>query len=418
MYDREYKFDFDVGRMIMKNKFLYLVLSMIMCFSFIGEVFAEGLEFSFSAFVVGGNTSIVKETEAVINVSLNSDVYLNKCSFNITSDSTFEFVSGSGMNKYEFNSLGSTYEISRDATNTQFNSGLAVMQLKYKINGDGKVTIKNLECSSASDNQVGTYGEDIVLNFKAIDETANTTLKKISVTGGTLSPSFSSSVKNYSINLDNTTFSLELTASNADYQDDIVVTDEDGNKLDIKNITFKNNNQGNMPIVIKVNNDTVYNLLAVYKEKELNNSLKILKVDGKEVSLENGKYDYSVTVGKSVNSVKIEASLNDTTNFKFIDEFNGTQIVQTPSGTTSYPIIIEPSKSSVGAEGVTYIIKLVKESDNTGNSGSNNNNNTSSSNGNVNKNPTTGGLSFALMICILMCSLVGSIYIYQKKLDN
>lgn len=401
----------------MKNKFLYLVLSMIMCFSFVGEVFAEGLEFSFSAFVVGSNTSIVKETEAVINVSLNSDVYLNKCSFNITSDSTIEFVSGSGMNKYEFNSLGSTYEISRDAKNTQFNSGLAVMQLKYKINGDGKVTIKNLECSSASDNQVGTYGEDIVLNFKAIDETADTTLKKISVTGGTLSPSFSSSLKNYSINLDNTTFSLELTASNADYQDDIVVTDEDGNKLDIKNITFKNNNQGNMPIVIKVNNDTVYNLLAVYKEKELNNSLKTLKVDGKEVSLENGKYDYSVTVGKSVNSVKIEASLNDTTNFKFIDEFNGTQIVQTPSGTTSYPIIIEPSKSSVGAEGVTYIIKLVKESDNTGNSGSNNNNNTSSSNGNVNKNPSTGGISLFVMFIILFLSLIGSIFIYRKNLS-
>ena len=411
---------FDVGRMIMRNKFLYLILSIFMCFSFTSKVFAEGLEFSFSAAVVGGNTSVVKGTEAVINVSLNSEVYLNKCSFTITNDSTVEFVSGSGMNKYSLANTGNTYEISRDAADTEFSTGSPVMQLKYKINDDGKVTIKNLECSSAADNQVGTYTEEMVLNFNAIEETVDTTLSKISVTGGTLSPNFSSSIKNYSINLDKTTFSLDLTASNAHYQDDIVVTDEDGNKLDIKNITFKNNNQGKMPIVIKVNDDTVYNLLVVYEEKELNNSLKTLKVDGKEISLEDGKYDYTVTIGKSVNSVKIDASLNDSTNFKFTDEFNGTQIVQTPSGTTSYPIIIQPSNSQIGAESVTYIIKLIKET--SGNNGSNNNsgtsNNNSNNSGNINKNPTTGGISIALMICILLCSLVGSIYIYQKKIEN
>ena len=405
------------NKMIMKNKFLYLILSIFMCFSFVSKVFAEELEFSFNAAVVGGSTSIVKGSEATINVSLNSDVYLNKCSFTITNDSTIEFVSGSGLNKYSLGNTGNIYEISRDASNTQFNNGFAVMQLKYKINEDGKVTIKNLECSSASDNQVGSYSEEIVLNFDAIDANADTTLSKILVTGGTLSPNFSSSVKNYSINLDKTTFSLELTASNAHYQDDIVVTDEEGNKLDVKNISFKNNNQGKMTIVIKVNDDTVYNLLAVYEEKELNSSLKTLKIDGKEVNLESGKYDYTITIGKSVNSVKIDASLNDTTNFKFTDEFNGTQIVQTPSDTTSYPIIIEPSKSEIGAEGVTYVIKLVKES--SGNNNSNNNSSIGSNNsGNVNKNPTTGGISIALMICILMCSLVGSIYIYRKKIEN
>lgn len=407
----------------MKNKFIYLILSIFMCFSFVSRVFAEGVEFSFSGYVVGNSTSVVKGSEVTINVSLNSNVYLNKCSFDLSNDSNIEFVSGSGMNKYEFKKVDSVYQISRDASNTQFNSGLVVMQLKYKVNDDGKVTIKNLECSSASDNQVGTYSEEMKFDFDAIEEKVDTSLSKISVTGGTLSPSFSSSIKSYSINLDSSIFSLELVASNSDYQDDIVVTDEDGNKLDINNITFKNNNQGKMPIVVKVNNDTVYNLLAVYEEKELNNTLKSLKIDDKVVTLENGKYEYTVTIGNSVNSVRIDAVLNDSTNFKFTDEFNGTQIVQTPSGTTSYPIIIEPSNSQIGAEGVTYIIRLVKENNNSGNgssnnNSSNNNNNTSGNNGNVNNNPTTGGISIALMICILLCSLVGSIYIYQKKLEN
>ena len=109
---------------------------------------------------------------------------------------------------------------------------------------------------------------------------------------------------------------------------------------------------------------------------------------------------------------KIEASLKDSTNFKFIDEFDGVQIVQTPSSSTSYPIIIEPKSSSTGAKGVTYTVTLVKDVP------TNNGDNNQNVGNNTDTNPTTGGVSMAVMILILMCSLVGSIVIYQKNIEN
>lgn len=402
----------------MKNKFLYLVLSMIMCFSFVGEVFAEGLDFVVSSSVVGGNDSVVKGKNAVINVNIKSDLHISACTFQVSSDSGIEYVSAKQANGYILQ-IGSNGRISVDGDVTDTTpTNMTVLQLNYKVNNNGKVTIKTLDCTSPTDNKTGSY-KDVIVELKTIDLSEDTSLSKLVVNGGTLSPSFSSDVKKYSVELSGINFSLNLTASNANYQDDILVTDVNGKTLDPNKIVFtNNNNQGTMPINITVNNDTVYNLLAIYKEDSLNNSLKSLKVDGKSVTLEDGKYDYMVKIEKNVSSVKIDASLSDSTNFKFSDEFGGTQIVQTPSNSTSYPIIIEPNNSSVGAEGVTYTIKLVKDgsSDNT-NVGSNNNNN-NNNNQNTNTNPSTGGISIYLMFLILIISLIGSIFIYRKNLES
>lgn len=399
----------------MKNKFLYFVLSMIMCFSFVGDVFAEGLDFVVSTSVVGGNDTVVKGDAAVINVNIKSDLHISACTFQVSSDSGIEYVSAKQASGYILQT-GSNGRISVDgAVDDTTPTNMTVLQLNYKVNNDGKVTIKTLDCTSPTDNKTGSY-KDVIVELKTIDLSEDTSLSKLVVNGGILSPSFSSDVKNYSVELSGINFSFDLTASNAHYQDDILVTDANGKTLDPKKIVFTNfNNQGTMPINITVNKDTVYNLLVIYKEDSLNNSLKSLKVDGKNITLEDGKYDYMIKIENNVSSVKIDASLNDSTNFKFADEFGGTQIVQTPSNSTSYPIIIEPSKSSVGAEGVTYTIRLVKDgtSDNTNvGSGSSNNNQ------NANTNPSTGGISMYLMFLILIISLIGSIFIYRKNLES
>ena len=396
----------------MKNKFLYLVLSLITCFSFVGRVFAEDLDFTVSTSVVGGKDTVVKGETAVINVNVKSDLHISACTFKVSSDSGVEYVSAKQANGYVLQT-GSDGKISVDgAVDDTTPTNMTLLQLNYKVNNNGKVTIKTLDCTSPTDNKTGSY-DDVVVELKTIDLSQNTTLSKLVVNGGVLSPSFSSNVKSYSIQLTGTNFSLDLTASNSDYQDDIVVTDASGKTLDPKKIVFTNyDNQGSMPISVTVNKDTVYNLLAVYEEDKLDNSLKSLKIDGKEIEIENGKYDYTVKIENSVKSVKIEATLVDSENFKFTDEFNGTQMIQTPSSSTSYPIIIEPSKSSVGGKGVTYTIKLVKDGNN--NSGTTNNNN----NQNTNTNPSTGGLSIYLMFLILIISLIGSIFIYQKNLES
>ena len=53
----------------MRKRFLYLILSMIMCFSFINEVFAED-EFSSSVTINGGKDTFEKGKEAIINVNI------------------------------------------------------------------------------------------------------------------------------------------------------------------------------------------------------------------------------------------------------------------------------------------------------------------------------------------------------------
>ena len=108
----------------------------------------------------------------------------------------------------------------------------------------------------------------------------------------------------------------------------------------------------------------------------------------------------------------------DDTNFRFTTEFEGMQIVQTPSNSTSYPIIIEPSNSQVGAEGTIYTINLIKESTDNNETTDSNNNQNNTNNQNTNTNPTTGGVSMVVMMIILMASLIGSIVIYQKNLEG
>ena len=415
MYDREY--ELDVGRMIMRKKFLYLVLSMIMCFSFVNEVFAED-EFSSSVTINGGKDTFEKGKEAVINVNIKDNSYIELCTFDVVTDNGIEFLSSKTVDGYSFETNnGSKFVIKGSDTEITSTNG-NLLQLSYKVNDSGKFKI-NYSCEHKSEGD----GEKVVhgslsyeLELKVIDLSQDTSLSKLVVNGGILSPSFLPNVKNYSIQLTGVNFSLDLTASNSDYQDDIVVTDGNGKTLDPKNITFNNyNSQGNMPVNITVNKDTVYSLLAVYKEESLDNSLKNLKIDGKEIQIEKGKYDYTVKIGKDVKSVKIEASLVDDKNFRFVDEFNGIQIVQTPSSSTSYPIIIEPKSSSTGAKGVTYTVTLVKDvPTNNGGTGGNSNNNSQ----NTNKNPSTGGISIYIMLLILIISLIGSISIYQKNLTS
>ena len=158
-------------------------------------------------------------------------------------------------------------------------------------------------------------------------------------------------------------------------------------------------------------------MLVKYEEEGLDNSLKMLKVYGKEIKLQEGKYDYSITVGKDAKSVKIDAQLIDSENFKFAEN-NGPTIFLIPDGRNVYPLIVEPINSSVGASGVTYTITVIREGvvDNTttdtptGGSQSNNNQN-------VSTNPTTG-VSMFLMAFILIVSLIGSIYLYHKNMEG
>ena len=402
----------------MKNKLYYIVLSIFSVFAFMNSVFAEGdLSFSIDTTVVGGETTVVKGSEATIYVSLISNTALSSCTFNVTSDTGIEFVSKKAMNNYLVKDEGENIVVERTNTDVAFASGENAFELKYKINNNGKLTIKTVNCKS-TDEKTGTT-TDKVIEFKTKESNDDTSLKSLTIIGGALDSIFNSNVYNYTAQLNDTKFGLNMIASNSDYQDKIVVTDGEGNVLNPNEIVY-NSVQDIMAITITVNNKTKYEIGVRYVKQALDNSLSSLKIGDETIKLESGKYDYNVKVGKNISSVKIEAVLKDSNNFRFV-EGNGPTVLQVSSSSTAYALMIEPKDSSSGGTGQTYMITVTKEGASSSidkPSSTPNKPTSSNNNGNATTNPTTGGISMFLMAFILIASLIGSMYLYQKNLEG
>ena len=415
----------------MKKKICYIFLSLLITFSFINVVNAvDELKFSVSA--TASSTKVTKGENVTIMVSLKSDSAIAACTFSLSSDDTLELVSKDGANGWNIGSAGSGangFILENSSTdNVPLSDGKNILKLVYKVNGNGKIAVSTKDCASLMEEGIdengnpteisGTY-EDVFVNITAIDPADDTNLSSITVTKGgqLITPFDPNTYDSYVIKLSSRNFGLSLTASNPDYQDKIVVTNVDGTVLDSTNIDFFDpSNQGMMIVNVTVNNKTTYQLMAKY-DAELDNSLKTLKVDGKNITLESGKYEYKVKVSNSITSVEVEAELADSTNFKFGNNFNGKTIHNFSENSTIYPIVIEPVNTELGAKEQTYTIEIVKEGNPSGNTSSKPSS-SSSQGGNTTTNPGTGEISMFFMLIILMASLVGSIYLYQKNIEN
>lgn len=407
----------------MKSKIFYMLLCLLMIFSFIKIIFAEELAFTMTA--NADNTEVVAGGEATITVSLKSDSAIANCLFTIETDSTLELVSKSGLNNWNFDSYeGSGKDLISNSSldNVAYTEGKNIFNLKYKVNGDGKVNIKNIKCVSTmaegtdeegNNTEIEGSFQDITVSFTVKDTGEDTTLSNLAVTGGKLLSEFSSNRFSYQIELDSPNFSLDMTTSNTEFQDKIVVTDTNGNKLDPKNITFSNDGgQGYMYIKIVVNgNDSQSYQLAAHYGQELDNSLSSLKINGESVVLKTGQTDYTFNVGKDITEVNVIAELTDSENFQF-REGNEPGIFKLSGGTTSIALMIVPKNSQIGASSKTYIIEIVKEG------GTNAGDSSYNDGGNVTTNPGTGEISVFIMSFILISSLVGSVILYIKTLKS
>ena len=422
----------------MKNKLDYILLGVLMCFSFMGNVFAADLNFNVTA--TPNSTEVVKGREVAITLNLKSDSSIDMCQFEITADSTLEYVSMSTSNLWKVGEgTISNFTLENDVNNTEpLTAGKNVLEIKYRVNGDGKVTIKTVECASVTDASNASSGthEDVVVNLTAKEASADTTLSNLEVTGGELlTPITTPSEVPYVIKLSSSTFGLKATASNSDYQDDIVFKDGGGNIIsDSSNIKFvSDGGQTQMLMSVVVNNATTYTLLVSYEQKELDNSLKTVTINGVNLDLQNGVYEYEYTVGKDVTSFDVAAALSDSTNFKFGDDSNAPGNFSIKD-VVDIIIVVEPASSDLGASAVTYTIRVNKEGSLTekpsdddkpadkpstgGNTNNGGGNNGGSNSGNVSNNPTTGDISKFFMAVILIASLVGSIILYQKNLES
>lgn len=404
----------------MKNKFYYILLGLLVSFSFINNVFADGLDFTMTA---GSNENeIVVGGEGTITVNLKSDSVISSCQFSVSTDDSLNLVSKSGLNNWNFAAdSGDVFTINNSSSDdTAYTDGKNIFNLVYQVNGNGKVTIKDIVCkATGSDNtEISGTNSNMEVSFTTKEVVDDTSLSSLTVTGGTLLTEFSPSVYEYQIELESSKFSINMTASNSLYQDKIVLTNASGDTISPSDITYTNDGGQNlMRMLVTVNGNTSkqYVLVARYEQKELDNSLGSLKINGSSITLSPDKTDYTFKIEQNVNEVNIVASLKDSNNFKF-HEVNSPGIYQTTGDITSIALIIVPKSSQAGAESKTYYIDIVKNGavvDNGSNNG-----NISDNNGNAMTNPSTGNISMFVIAIILISSLFGSIFLYQKNLES
>jgi len=390
----------------MKNKLFYILIGILFSFSFSSRVYA--------ATVVSTNVDkkeVAKGTEVSVKVNLKSDLAIDSCLFIVNASDNIVFSSKSEMiNNWSVTDSTDGFLVKTiNDSASDVSNGKNVLELKYKVNGDGNLTVKTDYCIIAGSSEKVKDVASVTDKFKVTNLEGDTNLRSLSVSGGVLSPSFSSNVYSYTVTgLKSSNFGLSLTASNTDYQDKIVVKNESNTINDISNIVFKDESgQGKMPITITVNGKTTYNLLVIYEQSGLNNTLKSVTIGGKNLELVSGKYDYEYTVSKDTKTFRVEPVLNDTENFKFGSgsNFNGEFSI---NDVVHVVIVVEPKSFELGTSSRTYTITVKKDGVNV---------DKKPIGGNVNNNPTTGDVSMYVMASILIISLIGSVILYKKNLE-
>lgn len=405
----------------MKNKLNYILIGILVSFSFMNNVFAEENTLDFEVFVDNNNLEVTKGSDVSIKVGIKSNEYINSCNFQIVSDDGIEDLGPKGVGV--FGVYPSEEKINVMDANISGDApvdGINIMQLNYKVNSSGEITIKTVECITFNREKVGTY-KDIKVNFVAKELSEDNTLKIVKI-NGEIVPNFSPDGNNYLIRLEKPNFSLTYETTNPDYQDDVVVKFNDVVINDLNNIVWSDPlHLGGAELELVVNNKKSYLIAVQYAAADLDNTLKSLKINGKEVELKSGETKYSVKIGKDVTNLIVEAVLNDAENFKLLAPFvDGKFENACPGNTCSFIVEIEPINDRIGGSSLSYIIEVVKENSGTPVEKPTDKPTSSSKpiSGDVEKNPQTGDISMFFMAFILISSLVGSVLLYQKNMEG
>lgn len=415
----------------MKNKMLGIIVAFLISFSFVNSVFAE--EFNISVKATASASEVTIGNEVTVNVYLTTNKLVDHCTFSVSADDTLSYKE---MKTGIWSLLETTSSEYSFKNNSDVGSSVSddfVFGISYVVNGDGKVTIKTVGCTSAANGDASyeaTY-QDVFVEIKSRDITKDTTLKTLNPIGGTFEEAFESQkYGDYKLILTSPNFGFEIEANNPNYQDKIVVKHNDNVISDYSKIVFDGGvGQGQMPITITVNNETSYRVWAYYEGDVLDNSLKYIKVDGKEINLIDGKYNYEITVSKDVTSFLVESELNDSENFMFDKDSGNGPGEFSIKDTVDVEIVVASKTGEV--DSVTYKIVVTRVSEEEPpvvepepepepkpDPGSSSGGSNGGGSENIDDDPDTGESSMYIMAFVLVASLVGSIILYQRNVKG
>ena len=274
-----------------------------------------------------------------------------------------------------------------------------------------------------------TFGSDtenpVTVN-ESIDLTINPQpvpkgLASLTVTGGTLSPTFDSINTGYTITLnsvDTSSFSLNATANTS--SDDVKVEREAGG-------SYETVTPSNIAFVTAGNNDVMLIRISVGSGERLvvyeitvdrpkapsvgDPELATLTINGLDIPLTSGKYEYDLYVDENVTSYALNATLKDPVNYKFDDYL----VPPFEISSKEIPIKIVPKDETTGLKSQNYVIRIkttVIDPETQPKT-------TTKSSGYIpSGNPQTGGASVYIVGFMLVASFAISIYLYKKNMSG
>ncbi len=288
---------------------------------------------------------------------------------------------------------------------------IGTLKLKIADNASGSISFSLTNTVYTDSNGGKNNISDSSASITVSNPVVTKGLKSLKISN-VKSSSFVFSPNNYNYNpvITASTFSIEAIPVNDDDSIKIVNIENEGTALDPNSITFYPNGT-TMGIKIIVGDGGTGNEYTLLISREVSsnydNSLKTVTIGGKNISLISGQYKYDVYLD-NVTNYQVTATLNDPNNFE-IDKFNGG--VGYYSGEHEVLLVINPKDSSTGYEGVTYQFNVKKTSSTPPSSSSK----PSEPSGG---NPQTGNISIFIITVILICSLIVSLNLYKKNMQN
>lgn len=215
--------------------------------------------------------------------------------FTIAGGSYDSFSASSGWTVYSSSASG----ISITSNNT-YSSSTTVGNVKLKMPSNGNMVIKLSDIAASDDNYNSYDGSNTSATIR-VKSNVNT-LSNLSVSGISLSPSFSSNVTNYSASTDNSSITINATKSDSN---------SSVSGAGLKNLNYGKNT---FNIVVKAEDGSTKTYVIVINRNDNRNgdsTLKSLSVSGGQIKFSSSVKNYNISLGSNVDKFSVNGVANN-----------------------------------------------------------------------------------------------------------
>lgn len=234
-------------------------------------------------------------SEISCKVNVTSDVMVNGLSGNYTLSglSYVGFAPQNGFTTYSASSSGFAV-----GNNSGKSGTFTIGVITLKVNAAGSIQVRNLDASDTSFNSYdgGTKSASVRLL------STNDSLGSLSLSNGTLSPSFAADTFSYTATIDAASVTINATKGDS-YQ---TISGTGVKSLNYGTNTFK------VVATSEAGTSKTYNITITRPDnRSTNSNLKSLAISQGSISFNKNTTKYNVSVGSDVSSIKVTATLED-----------------------------------------------------------------------------------------------------------